>query len=102
LQGLCKFTELLEINPGTVDHYVVSIPTIQFYQDHIATFLDRLSITRDKLKFRCAAIGYCGGAATLLHFDEMVRNGELGVGQLAVVYSVESSKWMTAGFAVRW
>jgi hypothetical protein len=37
-----------------------------------------------------------------LHFDEMVRSGELRPGQLAVVHAVESSKWMTAGFAVRW
>jgi 3-oxoacyl-[acyl-carrier-protein] synthase-3 len=102
LEGLCKFTYQLEIDPGVVDHYVVSIPTIQFYDNHISTFLDRLGITRDKLKFRSDAIGYCGGAATLIHFDEMVRNGELKSGQLAIVYSVESSKWMTAGFAVRW
>jgi len=102
LQGLCHFTERMKIDPGTVDHYVVSIPTLQLYDDHIPAFLDRLHITRDKIKFRSNRIGYCGGAATLLHFDEMVRTGELKAGQLAVVQAVESSKWMTAGFAVRW
>lgn len=102
LQGLCNFTGQLKIEPGSVDHYVVSIPTLQLYEDHIPAFLDRLSITREKIKFRSAKIGYCGGAATLLHFDEMVRSGELKSGQLAIVHAVESSKWMTAGFAVRW
>lgn len=102
LQGLCNFTQQLKIDPNTVDHYVVSIPTLQLYDDHIPAFLDRLGITRDKIKFRSGKIGYCGGAATLLHFDEMVRTGEIQSGQLAIVHAVESSKWMTAGFAVRW
>lgn len=102
LQGLVNFTTRMKINPSTVDHYVVSIPTKQLYEDHIPAFLDRLGITRDKIKFRSEKIGYCGGAATLLHFDEMVRTGEIKPGQLAVVHAVESSKWMTAGFAVRW
>jgi 3-oxoacyl-[acyl-carrier-protein] synthase-3 len=102
LQGLCNFTKLMKIEPGTVDHYVVSIPTLQLYEDHIPAFLDRLNITRDKIKFRSGKIGYCGGAATLLHLDEMVRSGEIHPGELAVVHAVESSKWMTAGFAVRW
>lgn len=102
LQGLCNFTQQLKIEPNTVDHYVVSIPTSQLYEDHIPAFLDRLSIGREKIKFRSDKIGYCGGAATLLHFDEMVRTGELKSGQMAIVHAVESSKWMTAGFAVRW
>ncbi len=102
LQGLCNFTDQLKIPTNEVDHYVVSIPTRQLYEDHIPAFLDRLGITRDKIKFRSEEIGYCGGAATLLHFDEMVRSGEIKPGDLAVVHAVESSKWMTAGFAVRW
>lgn len=102
LQGLCNFTKQLKIDPGTVDHYVVSIPTHQLYEDHIPAFLDRLHITRDRIKFRSDTIGYCGGAATLLHLDEMVRSGEIKEGDLAIVHAVESSKWMTAGFAVRW
>ncbi|MFQ5430681.1 MAG: 3-oxoacyl-ACP synthase III family protein [Phycisphaerae bacterium] len=102
LQGLVNFTERLKIDPSTVDHYVVSIPTTQLYEDHIPAFLDRLGITRDKIKFRSDRIGYCGGAATVLHLDEMVREGELKPGDLAIVHAVESSKWMTAGFAVRW
>lgn len=102
LQGLCNFTEQLKIDPSTVDHYVVSIPTKQLYEDRIPAFLDRLGITRDKIKFRSEEIGYCGGAATMLHLDEMVRTNELKSGDLAIVHAVESSKWMTAGFAVRW
>ncbi len=102
LQGLTQFTAQENIDPGSVDHYIVSIPTFQLYDEHIPAFLDRLNTTRDKIKFRSNKIGYCGGAATMLHLDEMVRSGELKSGQLAIVHAVESSKWMTAGFAVRW
>jgi hypothetical protein len=41
LNGLCKFAQQLVVNPGEVDHYVVSIPTIKFYADHLSTFLDQ-------------------------------------------------------------
>jgi 3-oxoacyl-[acyl-carrier-protein] synthase-3 len=102
LQGLVHFTKKLKIDPSTVNHYVVSIPTRQLYEDQIPLFLDRLGITREQIKIRSEEIGYCGGAATLLHLDEMVRTGELKSGELSIVHAVESSKWMTAGFAVRW
>jgi 3-oxoacyl-[acyl-carrier-protein] synthase III len=102
LDGLCKFTRQLGINSDTVDHYVLSIPTVQFYNSQFDAFIARLGITREQGRFRGANTGYCGGASILLHFDEMVRSGELKSGQTAVVHSVESSKWMSAGFAVRW
>lgn len=102
LEGLIKFTRKLSIPSNTIDHYVVSIPTMQLYEEHIPAFLDRLGISRDHIKFRSGRVGYCGGSATLLHLDEMVRTGEIKPGQTAIVHAVESSKWMTAGFAVRW
>ncbi|MCZ6699523.1 MAG: 3-oxoacyl-ACP synthase III family protein [Planctomycetota bacterium] len=102
LEGICRAIEKHQIAPESVDHYVVSIPTRQLYDQHIPAFLDRLKITPDKIKFRSGEIGYCGGAATLIHLDDMVRSGELRDGQLVVVHAVESSKWMTAGFIVRW
>ena len=81
---------------------MVSIPTYKLYEDNIPSFLEKLHITQDQIQFRCSRVGYVGGAATLVHLDQMARTGELKPGQLAVVHAVESSKWMTAGFAVRW
>jgi 3-oxoacyl-[acyl-carrier-protein] synthase III len=102
LEGLLRFTTKMQLDTSTVDHYVVSIPTYKLYEDNIPSFLDKLRITRDQIQFRCSRVGYVGGAATLVHLDQMARTGELKPGQLAVVHAVESSKWMTAGFAVRW
>lgn len=102
LEGILHFTKRIGLDTSTVDHYVVSIPTTNLYEDHIPQFEEKLNIKRDRIKFRSGDIGYCGGASTLIHLDDMVRSGEIKPGQLAVVHAVESSKWMTAGFAVRW
>ena len=102
LEGLVRFMKKLSIDSGTVDHYVISIPTMQLYEENLPHFMERLGVPGERIKFRSSRVGYCGGSATLLHLDEMIRTGELKSGQLAVVHAVESSKWMTAGFAVRW
>lgn len=102
LDGICRFIDRLGIDSTSVAHYCVSIPTIKLYEDHIPRFIERLGISEEQIKFRSKAIGYVGGAATLVQLDHMVRGGELLPGQTVIVHAVESSKWMTAGFAVRW
>ena len=102
LDGLVRLTDELEIDSSSVSHYIVSVPTLQLFEDGLPKFCDRLGIGPEQLKFRSAHCGYCGGAAILIHLDEMARSGELKPGQVAIFHSVESSKWMTAGFAVRW
>jgi 3-oxoacyl-[acyl-carrier-protein] synthase-3 len=102
VNGVLRMLESLNIEPASVDHFVWSIPGLQLYNDYIEKAAERLSSSVDKMKFRAQKTGYCGGSSILLHFDEMARAGELQPGQTAVVHSVESSKWMSAGFVVRW
>jgi 3-oxoacyl-[acyl-carrier-protein] synthase-3 len=102
LEGLVRFAKKLNMPTSDVDHFVVSIPSQKLYDDNIPAFLRTLGIPQERIQFRCAEVGYVGGAATLIHLDQMVRSGELKAGQLVMVHAVESSKWMTAGFAVRW
>ena len=102
LDGICRFLEKIGVEPHTVDHYVISVPSQKIYEDNTRKFLKRLGVPLNKIKFRSENIGYCGGATTLIHFDEMIRSGEIKQGDFVVVHAVESSKWMTAGFAVRW
>lgn len=101
LEGALRMMRSLDIDPQKVDHYVWSIPTQQLYEQNFPSFAERLYATHEKMKFRARETGYCGGASVLLHFDEMVRAGEIKSGQTVVLHSVESSKWMTAGFVVR-
>ena len=102
LRGVERMLQTLAIEPATVDHFIWSIPTKQLYDDNLESFGRVLACTPEKMKFRARQTGYCGGASILLHFDEVVRSGELRRGQRVVLHSVESSKWMTAGFVVRW
>jgi 3-oxoacyl-[acyl-carrier-protein] synthase III len=101
-EGVVRMTKALAIDPRKVDAIVASIPTKQLYEDNVELFTEYFGITREQAKFRAAHTGYCGGSSILLHFDEMVRSGEVKPGQTVLLDSVESSKWMTAGFAVRW
>lgn len=102
LEGLVKIARKLNIPTDKVNHYIVSIPTRQLYDEHIPAFLDKLGTSADRIQFRSAQLGYTGGAATLVQLDAMVRGNEIKPGELVFVHAVESSKWMTAGFAVRW
>jgi 3-oxoacyl-[acyl-carrier-protein] synthase III len=101
-EGVVRMVQKLQLNPHSVDQCVFSIPSRQLYENGVGQFMDFFGITRDQVKFRARNVGYVGGAAILLHLDEMARNNELHPGNLVVVHSVESSKWMTAGFVARW
>ena len=102
VDGALRMLKSLDIDPGSVAHYVWSIPGLQLYNDYIEKGAERLKSTPDQMRFRAAKTGYCGGTSILLHFDEMVRSGEIQPGQMVALNSVESSKWMSAGFVVRW
>ncbi|MBK9128308.1 MAG: hypothetical protein IPM13_11000 [Phycisphaerales bacterium] len=101
LEGTRRMLDALHVDPRSIDHFVFSIPTMQLYEQNFPQFAERLFVTPQSMQFRARKTGYCGGASVLIHFDDMVRGGELQSGQLAVLHSVESSKWMTAGFLVR-
>lgn len=101
LDGILRMLEELGIDSAAVAHYVASIPTMQLYEANGEQIQNRLRIELDRMRFRARETGYCGGASVLLHFDEMVRSGEIQRDELVVLHAVESSKWMTAGFVVR-
>lgn len=102
LNGMVRMLESLKIDPAVVDHYIGSIPSLQLYNDNMERFREGLKATPEKMPFRAAKVGYCGGASILIHFDEMIRSGEIRRGQVVALHSVESSKWMSAGFVTRW
>lgn len=102
VRGVRNMLDELKIDPATIDHYVYSIPGLQLYEANLDKVTVPFGIGPERVKFRAGQTGYCGGASVLLHLDEMIRSGEIRSGQSAVVYSIESSKWMSGGFVVRW
>jgi len=102
LEGVVRMLDSLKMDPSEINHFVWSIPTMQLYDGNISRLSERLKATPEQMKFRAAECGYTGGAAILIHLDEMVRSGELNRGQNVVLHSVESSKWMSAGCVLHW
>ncbi|MHC5009433.1 MAG: beta-ketoacyl synthase N-terminal-like domain-containing protein [Planctomycetota bacterium] len=102
LQSLVRMGEALGIRPEDVDHCVWSIPSKHLYDENRDRFLEVFGGLEDRVRFRGADVGYCGGASLMVHLDRMARSGELQEGQLVILHALESSKWMTGGFAVRW
>ncbi len=102
LEGVQRMLAKLGISPEQIDHYVWSIPTRQLFDAQSERIREHLHAPPEKMKFRATESGYCGGASILIHLDDMVRSGELRRGQTAIMYSVESSKWMSGGFLVHW
>lgn len=102
MAGVARMLETLHIDPRTVDHFVYSIPNKSLYENNLEKITKPFNATPEQVKFRAKHTGYVGGASILLHFDQMVRAGEFKPGETIVLSSVESSKWMCAGFVVRW
>ena len=102
LNGTLKMLDSLGLAKNSIDHYVYSIPTRQLYEGNLEKVTSLFGIRPEQVKFRSRHCGYCGGASILVHFDDMVRSGEIRPGQTVLLHSVESSKWMSAGFVVKW
>jgi 3-oxoacyl-[acyl-carrier-protein] synthase III len=102
IQGVQNMLAALQLQGTQIDHYISSVPTRQLYDGNLSLATATFNVGPERMKFRAARTGYCGGASILVHFDELVRSGELQPGQRAVVYSIESSKWMSGGFVTRW
>jgi 3-oxoacyl-[acyl-carrier-protein] synthase-3 len=102
LDGTTRMLDLLGLAKNDIDHYVYSIPTKQLYDGNCEKVTATLGVGLDRVQFRARECGYCGGASILVHFDQMVRANEIKPGQLVLLHSVESSKWMSAGFVVKW
>lgn len=81
------------------DHHILSIPTLQLYEDARAR---RPDFSWERCPFRAAECGYCGGASILVHLDQMARGDEFKPGDVVSAFSIESSHWMGGGFLVRW
>jgi 3-oxoacyl-[acyl-carrier-protein] synthase III len=102
MAGAKRMAQSLGMVGNQIDHYVYSIPSRQLYEGNLDKVLETWGVQADRVKFRATNTGYCGGASILVHFDEMIRSGEIQPGQTVLLHSVESSKWMSAGFIVKW
>lgn len=101
-ESLQRHVASVVVAPESVDHLVVSVPSVQQYQANTERFRGFLPNFQPAAEFPFRNTGYCGGAAVLVALDDMIRSGRLLRGQTALVHAVESSKWMAGGFATKW
>jgi 3-oxoacyl-[acyl-carrier-protein] synthase-3 len=103
LGGLRRMLDGLGVRPGDVHAFALPVPGRQFKIDgYDGLFRRIMNIEPDeRVPFLVDRFGYCGGAASLVQFDYMVRHGYFQPGDLAAVYVEESSKWMSGGFVCR-
>jgi 3-oxoacyl-[acyl-carrier-protein] synthase-3 len=102
LDGLVRMLATVGVDAASVRHAVLSMPTRELYDESLPRFLAAFPGLGDRAPFRGVRTGYCGGASPLIHLDQMARGGEIRPGETVAVHAVESSKWMTAGFVLRW
>jgi 3-oxoacyl-[acyl-carrier-protein] synthase-3 len=100
--GLYNHAKQIGLNGNEVDKYIISVPNEKMYTNYINILCAKLNTTKDRIPYSATNTGYCGGATLLIHFDEMVRKNIIKRGEVYVIHAVESSKWMTGGFSIRW
>jgi len=92
------------VNPADIAHFIIPTPGRHFLTNKETSLFEEIlgSPLGDRAPFYGDEIGYPGGAAALIQFDHMARQGAFHSGELIAVYVEESSKWMSGGFVVRW
>ena len=102
LETVKRHVEASSLAREDVTRFVASFPSVQQYDANAALFEKYFPAVRRAETFPYQNTGYCGGAAVLVWLDELVRTGNVEPGEVVLVQAVESSKWMSGGFAIRW
>lgn len=104
LNGLKNMLDSCGVTSDEVATFVLPFPGRHFLSDKHRELLARVlgPEVESRFPFLVSQTGYCGGAASLVQFDLMARNGSFRPGDLIAVYVEESSKWMSGGFLARW
>jgi len=102
LEAVKRHIETTGLAREDVTRFVASFPSVQQYAANVALFEEYFPAIRLAETFPYQNTGYCGGAAVLVWLDELVRTGNVQPGEVVLVQAVESSKWMSGGFAIRW
>jgi 3-oxoacyl-[acyl-carrier-protein] synthase-3 len=104
LTGLRHMLDACRVSAEEVQTFILPFPGQHFITDDHKEMARRILGTdcHGRAPFLVSQFGYCGGAASLVQFDRMAREGLFAPGSLIAAYVEESSKWMSGGFLVRW
>lgn len=102
LEAVKRHVEATGLPREDVTRFVASFPSVEQYAANAAQFEEYFPAVRRAETFPYRNTGYCGGAAVLVWLAELARTGNVEPGEVVLVQAVESSKWMSGGFAIRW
>ncbi|HSA15294.1 MAG TPA: 3-oxoacyl-ACP synthase [Spirochaetota bacterium] len=96
---------------GMIEKYAIDLSGLRFFQvnlpsKHIAELVMEecfgLGIPRDTLYTKMSKMGYSGPPMAFICLDKIIREEKLAPGDLILSFVTEVSKFMQAGYAMRW
>lgn len=114
LDGVQRFAEQVGLNPddpeniNMIKYFLANVPADHLLDVAMEEAKERISVGMRALQkvyySTVANRGYTGPAAIAITLDELMRKkrGDLSDGDFLVSFVTESSKWMNAGFVMRY
>ncbi len=112
LGGLQRFAEQLGIDPSSPEvtdqfaYFLANVPSDHLVEAAQEDFSARtgvpLELIRSKYYSTVANRGYTGPAAIAITLDHLLRTAAVPDGKFVASFVTESSKWMNAGFLLRY
>jgi 3-oxoacyl-[acyl-carrier-protein] synthase-3 len=112
LGGLQRFAKHLGVDDTDasaledIQYFLANVPSDHLVEAGHEEFARRTGLPLDLVQSRyystVANRGYTGPAAIAITLDQLLRNDKVGAGKLVASFVTESSKWMNAGFLLRY
>jgi 3-oxoacyl-[acyl-carrier-protein] synthase-3 len=85
-----------------IDHFIPAVSSMQVVRKLQPLFARRFGLRPEAWRMNFTRRGYLGGVGFISVLDDMAQTGSLNAGDLVCSFAEESSKWMCAGFVLRW
>ena len=101
LKGLKRMINKYQINLDSLRFFQVNFPS-KHISELIMDECQELGINRDKLYSKMATMGYIGPPMAFLCLDKIKKEEKLKNGDLILSFVTEVSKFMQAGYSIRY
>jgi len=100
LKGLKRMLDKYPVNLSELKYFQVNFPS-KHISELIMDECDELGIPRDTLYTKMATMGYVGPPMAFISIDKIVREEKLIINDLILSFVTEVSKFMQAGYALK-
>ncbi len=100
-KGLRRMLSSQAIDLSGLKYFQVNLPS-KHIQELVMEECAPLGIPAESLYTRMSQMGYCGPPMAFIALDRMIREGTLADGDLVLSFVTEVSKFMQAGYSMRY